>query len=112
MSNKLEDLEELDELLDEELYEDIDIEEIEEESKPTLTREFPFPPKKAEKLVRHEHYHFRDTDLKVTLNRGMKGQYGWEITVVGNTLADILALLKEADEKLRQFFAPMKGGEQ
>ncbi len=46
---------------------------------------------------------------KVTLTRGQKGTYGWEITVTDKTILDLEAKLWEIDCDLRKQFG---GGEQ
>lgn len=38
----------------------------------------------------------------VTLKRGMKGEYGWDIKVYGEDMEIILDEVKYADEKLRE----------
>ena len=58
-----------------------------------------------EQVVRHEHFSFRpEPELKVTVTRGQRGGYGWEITYSGKELDEVLRVIKEADEKLRKTF--------
>ncbi|RLI84586.1 hypothetical protein DRP07_00770 [Archaeoglobales archaeon] len=60
--------------------------------------------KKYNKYIRHDHFEFREQNIKITITRGQRGNYGWEITVVGDTLENVIALVKEADEKIRKHF--------
>ena len=57
-----------------------------------------------EQIIRHEHYNFKEQELKVTLKRGTRGDYGWEISYNGTNMGDVLQKIKEADEKLREAF--------
>ncbi|KUJ92941.1 MAG: hypothetical protein XD40_1866 [Archaeoglobus fulgidus] len=38
----------------------------------------------GEQVIRHEHYNFREQEFKVTLKRGTRGDYGWEISYNGS----------------------------
>ncbi len=53
--------------------------------------------------------HKRAEPYKVTLTRGQKETYGWEITVNATGPGEALGMLTEADTMLRQKFG---GGEQ
>ncbi len=61
-----------------------------------------------EQIIRHEHYNFKEQELKITLKRGTRGDYGWEISYNGTDIDEVLSKIKEADEKLREAFL---GGE-
>ena len=53
--------------------------------------------------------HRKAEPYKVTLTRGQKGTYGWEITVNAATVEMSIALLANADRQMREQFG---GGEQ
>ena len=45
---------------------------------------------------------YRDADpLKVKLSKGMKGEYGWEVSAKGNSVPDIIKLIQSLDAELR-----------
>jgi hypothetical protein len=48
---------------------------------------------------------------KVELNRGMKGQYGWTITVRGKLMAEVMADITLLDSQLKKqyYTEPVKG---
>lgn len=48
--------------------------------------------------------HKRAEPYKITLTRGQKGSYGWEITVVTASSEAALARLQLADAELRKVF--------
>jgi hypothetical protein len=53
----------------------------------------------------HQHFHFRaEKELKITITRGQRGNYGWEISYTGAKLDEVLNTIKEADKKLRKMF--------
>lgn len=45
-----------------------------------------------------------DPELKVTIDRGKTGKYGWEITYSGSELYEVLNTVLSADRKLRKYF--------
>ncbi len=48
--------------------------------------------------------HKRAEPYKVTLTRGQKGTYGWEITVSAASINECEALLRTADNMLKETF--------
>ncbi len=58
----------------------------------------------GEQVIRHEHYNFREQEFKVTLKRGTRGDYGWEISYNGSDIEEVISKIREADEKLREAF--------
>lgn len=61
--------------------------------------------KQTSQIVRHEHVTIKqESELKVTLTRGQKGSYGWEIQYAGEDRA-VLETLAETDSKLRERYA-------
>ena len=55
-----------------------------------------------DQIVRHEHVNIQQpSDLKVCLNRGQKGTYGWEIQYSGQDKEKILETIGKVDEGLR-----------
>lgn len=62
--------------------------------------------KQAEQIVRHEHVSIRqEPELKITLSRGQKGNYGWEIQYAGEDLKAVLDEIEEADRELRKKYS-------
>ncbi|AEA46687.1 hypothetical protein [Archaeoglobus veneficus] len=58
-----------------------------------------------QQVIRHEHFSFRpEPELKISVTRGQRGGYGWEITYTGKDMDEVLRVIKEADEKLRRTF--------
>lgn len=56
-----------------------------------------------EQIVRHEHVSIQNpSELKVCLNRGQKGTYGWEIQYAGKDRKTIMEKIEKVDEELRQ----------
>ena len=59
--------------------------------------------KGIEQVVRHEHVSIRqEPQLKVTLNRGQRGSYGWEIQYSNVDRKRILTTIEEVDRELRE----------
>lgn len=59
--------------------------------------------KKSEEIVRHEHISIKqEPELKITLNRGQRGGYGWEIQYSGTDKKELLGTLEEVDRELRE----------
>lgn len=57
----------------------------------------------------HEHYHGESTpELRIKVERGQRGGYGWEIgaSAPGHDVDVLLSVVEEADEKLRERFDP------
>ena len=53
--------------------------------------------------MRHEHVSIKpEPKLKITLNRGQKGNYGWGIQYAGEDLKAVLDEIEEADKELRE----------
>lgn len=76
------------------------IETIEESSKKMAEE------KQAGQIVRHEHVSIRpESELKVTLSRGQKGNYGWEIQYAGEDKTEVLEIIGETDRELRERYA-------
>ena len=48
-------------------------------------------------------------EYKVKLTRGQKGNYGWEITVAGSNVKEVLTELAKIDKALRKMFGNEKG---
>lgn len=56
-----------------------------------------------EQVIRHEHVTIRqEPELKITLNRGQKGGYGWEIQYSDPDRKRVLTAIEEVDKKLRE----------
>jgi len=56
---------------------------------------------------RIEHIHVNQPTpdpVKIKIERGQKGGYGWEISIVGDDAENIIQRLKEADKSLRKNF--------
>jgi hypothetical protein len=54
-------------------------------------------------LVRHEHVYIpQPSELKICLNRGQKGSYGWDIQYSGQDRKKILETIENVDHELRQ----------
>lgn len=59
--------------------------------------------KENEQVVRHEHVSIQHpSELKVCLNRGQKGTYGWEIQYAGQDRKTILETIEKVDMELQQ----------
>jgi hypothetical protein len=59
--------------------------------------------KQTEQVIRHEHVSIRqEPELKITLNRGQRGGYGWEIQYSGTDKKELLHAIGEADRELRE----------
>ncbi len=59
--------------------------------------------------VTHEHHHGDPKpELRVKIERGQRGGYGWEISAScpGHDTDALLAVIEEADAKLRERFGP------
>ncbi len=59
--------------------------------------------------VTHEHHHGEPTpELRVKVERGQRGGYGWEIgaSAPGHDVDTLLAIIRETDEKLRERYGP------
>ena len=55
-----------------------------------------------------EHFHSSGPSpepLKVKVERGQKGGYGWEIAVSGDSLIHILDTIETADRRLRETYS-------
>ncbi|AGK61472.1 hypothetical protein Asulf_01489 [Archaeoglobus sulfaticallidus PM70-1] len=62
-------------------------------------------PTQPSQTIRHEHHTMpKPPEIKVTLTRGQKGSYGWEITYNGTDSEFIISKIKYIDEKLRKLF--------
>lgn len=48
---------------------------------------------------------------KVTLTRGQRGSYGWEVKYESNDVESVLAEIKKADTMLCAQYAVQEGGE-
>lgn len=69
------------------------------------------PATPATQTIIHEHRTApRPSEIKVTLTRGQRGKYGWEITYNGTDAMEIIQKLREVDAELREFFG--NGGEE
>jgi hypothetical protein len=54
-----------------------------------------------------EHIHFSPPSpepVKIKIERGQKGGYGWEISVVGDNIDQIIEHIAAADARLRKTF--------
>lgn len=60
----------------------------------------------ADERVDHWH-HSEPPGVRIELERGQRGAYGWSVKATAPTVAETLRLLAEADAQLRQQF----GGE-
>jgi hypothetical protein len=59
--------------------------------------------KQTEQVIRHEHVSIRQApELKITVNRGQRGSYGWEIQYSGTDKKELLGTIEEADRELRE----------
>lgn len=59
--------------------------------------------KKIEQVVRHEHISIRqEPELKITLNRGQRGGYGWEIKYSNVNRKEIMTTIEDVDKQLRR----------
>ena len=59
--------------------------------------------KQTEQVIRHEHISIRqEPELKITLNRGQRGGYGWEIQYSGTDKTELLEAISKADRELRE----------
>lgn len=59
--------------------------------------------------VTHEHHHSEPTpELRVKVQPGQRGGYGWEIgaSAPGHDVDALLAVIEDADEKLRERYGP------
>jgi len=62
--------------------------------------------KGIEQVIRHEHVSIKqEPELKVTLYRGQRGGYGWEIQYSNIDRKEILTTIEEVDRELRQKYA-------
>ena len=54
------------------------------------------------------------TELKAKINRGMTGNYGWEVSVMSGTLTEegVRALLKKIDAGLIKDYIEQEGGDE
>jgi len=50
-----------------------------------------------------EHLHAKP-EIKVTVTRGQRGTYGWEVSVYGNDKDDVIKRVTEIDEELRRIY--------
>lgn len=50
-------------------------------------------------------YGAQQEPLKIELDRGQKGTYGWSITARGSDMAEVLSRLRAADAALRHEYA-------
>ena len=56
-----------------------------------------------EQIVRHEHISIKPKpELKITITRGQKGIYGWEIQYAGTDKKELLGTIGETDRQLRE----------
>jgi hypothetical protein len=54
-------------------------------------------------VIRHEHLSIRqEPELKITLSRGQKGGYGWEIQYSSEDKKKVLEAIEEIDRELRK----------
>ena len=59
--------------------------------------------KQTEQVIRHEHISIRqEPELKITVNRGQRGGYGWEIQYSGTDKKELLGIVGEVDRELRE----------
>jgi len=59
--------------------------------------------KQTEQVIRHEHVSIRqEPELKITVNRGQRGGYGWEIQYSDTDKKELLHVIGEADRELRE----------
>lgn len=45
-----------------------------------------------------------DPELKISLDRGKTGKYGWEISYSGSDVYEVLNVVLDADRKLKKYF--------
>lgn len=58
---------------------------------------------KNEQIVRHEHVSIQHpSELKICLNRGQRGTYGWDIQYSGQKRETIIDTIEKVDIELRQ----------
>ncbi|HEC91850.1 MAG TPA: hypothetical protein ENI51_02485 [Candidatus Atribacteria bacterium] len=58
--------------------------------------------KNVEQVIRHEHVSLQQpSELKISLNRGQRGSYGWEIQYSNVDIEKILETIKKVDRELR-----------
>ena len=58
--------------------------------------------KDVEQVIRHEHVSLQQpSELKVCLNRGQRGSYGWEIQYSNVDVEKILETIERVDGELR-----------
>jgi len=56
-------------------------------------------------IVEHLHHSGPSPEpLKIKVERGQKGGYGWEIAISGDSLTHILDLIETADRRLRETY--------
>lgn len=48
--------------------------------------------------------YIQENACKVTVTRGQRGGYGWEIHFAGNETTDVMAEIEAADKKLRELY--------
>jgi len=59
--------------------------------------------KQTEQVIRHEHISIKqEPELKITVNRGQRGSYGWEIQYSDTNKKELLHAIEEADRELRE----------
>lgn len=55
-----------------------------------------------EQVIRHEHISIQQpSELKVCLNRGQRGGYGWEIQYSSPDAKRVLEIIEKVDRELR-----------
>ena len=59
--------------------------------------------KQSEQVIRHEHISVRqEPELKITVNRGQRGGYGWEIQYSGTDRLELLKTIEATDRELKE----------
>lgn len=53
--------------------------------------------------------HESATPQKVEVTRGLKGSYGWTISIAGSSMEAILMHIKQTDDKLKDMFPSSEG---
>lgn len=46
-----------------------------------------------------------DQPISMKIERGQKGNYGWEVRIYGDNILHVVSELKDADDKLKELFA-------
>jgi len=65
--------------------------------------------KEYDRHIRHDHFEFKDQVFKISVTKGQRGAYGWEITVTGKTIDEAVNLAIKCDKKLRKAFMEEEG---